>query len=160
MLDTFLVCGFGNLGKNCVIALKKFGVKVVVIEKNPPPDEEIDDLLPLIDLFLVGDCSDKTLLQKSKIENCRAALIVTTSESVNVATAIAIRQLNQKTRLVMRSNKENLNNLLSNQLGNFIAYEPTELPANAYALSALGKEILGFFSLKSLLLILGVVINL
>lgn len=147
MLDTFLICGLGSLGQNCVIALKKFGVKIVVIEKNPPPDEEIRDLLPLIDLFVKGDCSDRNLLLQTNIKQCRAALIVTTSESVNVATAIAIRQLNQKTRLVMRSNKENLNNLLSNQLGNFIAYEPTELPANAYALSALGKEILGFFSL-------------
>lgn len=147
MLDTFLICGLGSLGQNCVIALKKFGVKIVVIEKNPPPDDEIRDLLPLIDLFVRGDCSDRTILLQSQIEQCRAALIVTTSESVNVATSIAIRQLNQKTRLVMRSNKENLNHLLSNQLGNFIAYEPTELPANAYALSALGKEILGFFSL-------------
>lgn len=148
MLDSFLICGLGSLGQNCVIALKKFAVKVVVIEKNPPPDEEIRDLLPLIDLFVRGDCSDQTILLQSQIERCRAALIVTTSESVNVATSIAIRQLNQKTRLVMRSNKENLNNLLSSQLGNFIAYEPTELPANAYALSALGKEILGFFSLE------------
>jgi Trk K+ transport system NAD-binding subunit len=148
VLDTFLVCGLGSLGQNCVIALKKFGVKVVVIEKNPPPDEEIRDLLSMIDLLLIGDCSDQILLQKCKMDECRAALIVTTSESVNVATAIAIRQLNQKTRLVMRSNKENLNHLLSNQLGNFIAYEPTELSANVYALSALGKEILGFFSIN------------
>ncbi|BAQ63380.1 TrkA family potassium uptake protein [Geminocystis sp. NIES-3709] len=147
MLDTFLVCGLGSLGQNCVIALKKFGVKIVVIEKNPPPDDEIRNLLPLIDLLLTGDCSDRDILLQSNIEECRAALIVTTSESVNVATAIAIRQLNQKTRLVMRSNKENLNHLLSNQLSNFIAYEPTELPANAYALSALGKEVLGFFTL-------------
>ncbi|BAQ61938.1 potassium channel protein [Geminocystis sp. NIES-3708] len=148
MSDTFLVCGLGSLGENCVIALKKFGVKVVVIEKNPPPNDTIKDLLPLIDLFIIGDCSDRNILLESKIEECRAALIVTTSEKVNVATAITIRELNQKTRLVMRSAQKNLNNLLSKQLGNFIAYEPTQLPANAYALSALGEEILGFFTLN------------
>ncbi|WP_373479531.1 TrkA family potassium uptake protein [Geminocystis sp.] len=145
MLDTFLVCGLGSLGKNCVTILKKFGVKVVVIEKNPPHNDDIKDLLPLIDLLIIGDCSDRNILLQSNIEECRAALIVTTSEKVNVATAIAIRQLNQKTRLVMRSAQKNLNNLLSEQLSNFIAYEPTQLPANAYALSALGEEILGFF---------------
>ncbi|MBL1209988.1 MAG: potassium transporter TrkA [Geminocystis sp. GBBB08] len=148
VLDSFLVCGLGSLGKNCVIALKKFGVKVVVIEKNAPPDDEIKDLLPLIDLLIIGDCSNKNILLQTNIEECRAALIVTTSEKVNVATSIAIRQLNQKTRLVMRSAQKNLNNLLSQQLGNFIAYEPTQLPANAYALSALGEDILGFFSLE------------
>jgi len=148
MLDSFLVCGLGSLGKNCVTILKKFGVKVVVIEKNPPHNDEIKDLLPLIDLLIIGDCSDRNILLQSNIEECRAALIVTTSEKVNVATAIAIRQLNQKTRLVMRSAQKNLNNLLSEQLSNFIAYEPTQLPANAYALSALGEEILGFFILE------------
>ncbi|MGI0482448.1 hypothetical protein ACN4EE_16900 [Geminocystis sp. CENA526] len=51
MLDSFFVCGLASLGQNCVIALKKFGVKVVVIEKNPPPDDEIRHLLPL--LFLL-----------------------------------------------------------------------------------------------------------
>lgn len=147
MLDTFLVCGLGSLGQHCVIALKKFGVKVIAIEKNPLPDDEIKNLLPLLDLLIIGDCSDRNILLKSNIEECRAALIVTTSEKVNVATAINLRQLNQKTRLIMRSAQKNLNNLLSEQLGNFIAYEPTQLPANAYALSALGEEILGFFSL-------------
>lgn len=148
MSDTFLVCGLGSLGENCVVALKKFGVKVVVIEKTPPPHDSIKDLLPLIDLFIIGDCCDRNILLESKIKECRGALIVTTSEKVNVATAITIRELNQETRLVMRSAQKNLNNLLSKQLGNFIAYEPTQLPANAYALSALREEILGFFSLN------------
>lgn len=147
VLDTFLVCGLGSLGQHCVIALKEFGVKVIAIEKNPLPDDEIKNLLPLLDLLIIGDCSDSNILLQSDIEKCRAALIVTTSEKVNVATAINLRQLNQKTRLVMRSSQKNLNNLLSEQLGNFIAYEPTHLPANAYALSALGEGILGFFSL-------------
>lgn len=148
MLDTFLVCGLGGLGQNCVIALKKFGVKVVAIEKNKSDHWEVDGLIDLIDLLIIGDCSDKTILQQAQINDCRAALIVTTSEKVNIQTAIAIRQLNSQTRLVVRSQKENLNDLLSKQLGNFIAYEPTHLPANAFALSALGSQIIGLLDIE------------
>lgn len=147
MLENFLVCGLGSLGKNCVIALKKFGVKVVAIEKNPLSATEINQLEGLIDNLIIGDCSDKNILRQCQIESCRAALIVTTSEKVNIQTAIAIRQLNSNTRLVARSPQENLNNLLSQQLGNFCAYEPTQIPANAFALSALDTQIIGLLDI-------------
>jgi len=48
---------------------------------------------------------------------------------------------------VVRSSKDNLNELLKERLGNFIAYEPTQLPANAFALATLGTETLGFLHL-------------
>lgn len=48
----------------------------------------------------------------------------------------------------MRSAKENLNELLSNHLGNFVAFEPIELPFTAFALATLETETLGFFSLE------------
>ncbi len=149
MCDTFLVCGLGSLGQNCVVSLKKFGVKVIGIEQHPPLSWEIKTLPNLLELLIIGDCSDKSILTNAQIDQCRAALIVTTSEKVNVETAIAIRQLNPKTRLILRSAKENLNELLSQQLGNFIAYEPTQLPASAFALSALGTETLGLFTLEN-----------
>ena len=50
-------------------------------------------------------------------------------------------------RLLVRSEKVNLNQLLSRQLGNYSAFEPTELSTTAFALAALGTEILGSFEL-------------
>lgn len=149
MLDTFLVCGLGSLGQNCVVSLKKFGVKVIAIEKNQPASWEIKSLPALLDKLIIGDCSDKSILTNAGVNQCRAALFVTTSETVNIEAAIAIRQLNPETRLVVRSGKENLNELLSEQIGNFIAYEPTHLPASAFALSALDRETLGLFLLEN-----------
>ncbi len=97
--------------------------------------------------IIIGDCRHNDVLHRAKIHNCRAALIVTTEERVNIETAIAIRQLNPRTRLVLRSGKENLNNLLFQRLGNFIAFDPTELSTSAFTLAALGTEVLGFFDL-------------
>ena len=58
-----------------------------------------------------------------------------------------MRQLNPHARLVVRSAKENLNQLLEQYLSNFIAFEPTQLSASAFALAALGTETLGLFEL-------------
>lgn len=142
-----LVCGLGNLGQHCVLELKKFGAIAIAIERVLPPSWEIPILPQLLDDLIVGDCRQNEVLERAKIRQCQAALIVTSNEGVNIETALAIRQLNPHARLVVRSAKAKLNRLLSSQLGNFIAYEPTELPAKAFGLAALGSETLGFFNL-------------
>lgn len=150
MSDYFLVCGLGSLGQHCVSALKQFQVPVIAIEKTINSlDWEIPELLELIDEIVEGDCRQIKILKSAKAEQCRAALIVTSNEKINAEAAIAIRQLNPKARLVVRSGKENLNILLQEKLGNFIAYEPTQLPATTFALAALDTETIGFFSLNN-----------
>ncbi|OCR02843.1 potassium transporter TrkA [Oscillatoriales cyanobacterium USR001] len=147
VLDRFLVCGLGSLGQHCVLSLKEFGVRVIAIEQIQPQSWEIPNQLNLLERLIIGDCRQNHILEQAKISECRAALIVTSNEQVNIETALAIRQIDPQIRLVVRSAKANLNELLSKQLGNFIAYEPTELPAQAFALAALGTETLGFFNL-------------
>ena len=146
-LERFLVCGLGSNGQHCVAALFEFGVSAIAIEQVPPKTWEIPNLPDLLSDLIVGDCRQNSVLEQAKIEQCRAALLVTSSEQVNAETALAVRQLNPKTRLVLRSAKENLNQLLREQLGDLIAFEPTELTTSAFALAALGTETLGFFSL-------------
>jgi Trk K+ transport system NAD-binding subunit len=146
-LDRFLVCGMGSLGQHCVLALKQFGVSVIAIEQIAPPSWELPAAIDLLDDLIIGDCRQHHILEQAQIASCRAALIVTSNEQVNAETALAIRQLNSHTRLIVRSAKTNLNQLLSQQLGNFIAYEPTELPAHSFAIAALGTNALGFFNL-------------
>ncbi|GFE71294.1 TrkA family potassium uptake protein [Chroococcus sp. FPU101] len=146
-LDYFLVCGLGSLGQYCVVALKEFNIPVIAIECSRPNNWEIPNLVDLLDDLIIGDCRQQNILEQAKIQRCRAALLVTSSEEVNTATALIVRQLNSKTRLIVRSAKENFNDLLGKHLGNFIAYEPTELPATTFALAALGTELIGFFTL-------------
>jgi Trk K+ transport system NAD-binding subunit len=145
--DRFLVCGLGGLGQHCAYSLKEFGVTVVGIELIQPPGWEFSDFPDLLEAIIIGDCRQKSVLERAGIDRCRAALIVTSDERINATTALIIRQLNPHTRLVVRSSKDNLNELLRERLGNFIAYEPTQLPANAFALATLGTETLGFLHL-------------
>ncbi len=139
-LEYFIICGLGSLGQHCVVSLTEFEVKIIAIEQQLPIDWEIESLRDLLDDLIIGDCRHNDILHRAKIQRCRAALIVTTDDRVNVETAIAIRQLNPYTRLVVRSEKANLNQLLSRQLGNYIAFEPTELSTVAFTLAALDGQ--------------------
>lgn len=145
--DLFLVCGLGSLGQNCVISLKEFGCKVIAIDRELPPKWEIPNLEELLEELIIGDCQDLDILIKAKIKYCRSILIVTSDEEANAETAIAAREVNQKIRIIMRSSQEKLNELLSQQLGNFFADEPAHLTALAFALGALGNETVGLINL-------------
>lgn len=153
LVDRFIVCGLGSLGQYCVLNLKRFALKafeihVTAIDKANPEEWEVHDLPNLLDGELIlGDCRDTDILLRAGIENCRAVLLVTDNDSVNVETAIVARRLNPKVRLIVRSSRQSLNQLLRQQLGNFVAFEPTELPATAFALAGLGAGILGYFNI-------------
>lgn len=147
--DLFLVCGLGSLGQYCVSVLKEFEVTVNAIEASPQPHWELPELPTLVDRLLVGDCRQSALLEQAGIRQCRAILLVTSDERVNIAAAFAARSLNPNIRLVVRSAQENLNDLLGQQLGNFVAFEATQLPAPSFALTALDSETQGLFMLEN-----------
>ncbi|MFM7423775.1 MAG: NAD-binding protein [Elainella sp.] len=152
-IGCFLVCGLGSLGQYCILSLKRFALgdvslQIIGIDKQLPQEWEVRDLPDLLSgQPIVGDCRDDAVLLKAGIERCRAILLVTSNESVNVETAIAARRLNPQIRIVMRSSRQHLNQLLQQQLRDFIAFEPTELPAPSFALAGLREGILGFFNI-------------
>ena len=143
--DQILVCGLGSLGQHCVANLKTFGVQVNAIDLHPPVRWEVEHLAENITNLVIGDCRQADVLEQAGVHRCRAALVVTTDERVNLEAALSARVLNPRIRLVVRSEKQNLNDLLEQQLTNFIAFEPTQLAAPAFALEALGDEMIGFF---------------
>jgi len=146
--DHFLVCGLGSLGEHCVLNLKRFGVQVSAIELSPPSTWEVPNLATSLKQLVIGDCRQAEILQQAGIDRCRAVLLVTNDERVNLEAAFAARLLNPQVRLVVRSAKQGLNQLLGEQLQNYVAFEPTQLSADAFALAALGSDILGFFQLE------------
>ncbi len=150
--DIFLVCGLGRLGQACVAVLKEFGIRVYAIEIGERQQWDLSDVPELIDQWIVGDCRQAKVLERAGVRQCRAVLLVTSDERVNVAAAFAVRSLNPHARIVLRSAEENLNALLSEQLGNLTAFEATQLSAPSFALAALGSETRGFFKLDDQLL--------
>ncbi|MBW4615072.1 MAG: NAD-binding protein [Desmonostoc vinosum HA7617-LM4] len=147
-LDRFLVCGLGSLGQHCVAILKEYGVIVNAIDQEQPKNWQVPDVLSLLEHLLIGDCRQANILEQAQICQCRTVLLVTGDERVNIEAAFAARLLNPQVRLVVRSDKQNLNELLSQNLGNFIAFEPNQLSASGFAIAALGDENIGYFTLE------------
>jgi len=144
----FIVCGLGSLGQQCAATLTDFGVAVVGIEEQPPTHWELPGLDARLARLLVGDCRRVDLLEEAGVRACRAVLLVASNEHTNVATALAVRSLNPRARLVLRSAQVNLNRLLASQLGNLAAFEATQLPAPAFAMAALATDTVGWFQLN------------
>ena len=151
--DRFIICGLGSLGQYSVFNLKKFAygeyeVKICAIDKAQPEIVELDHFSELLDEpIILGDCRRSEVLINASIHNCRAILLVTSNENVNIEAAITARRLNPNVHIVVRSSRQNLNQLLKEQLGSFVALDPVDLPAASFAVAGLGKGTLGLFQL-------------
>ncbi|MFL9450702.1 MULTISPECIES: NAD-binding protein [Nostocales] len=150
--DLFLVCGLKGLGQHCVAVLKKYDVKVSAIDDIEPEHWEVSELSSLLENLIVGDCRQPSVLEQAGIRQCRSILLVTRDERMNIEAAFAARRINPQVRLIVRSDKQNFNELLYENLGNFVAFEPTHLSAHAFALTALGSEAIGYFTVEGQLL--------
>ncbi len=147
--NQFIVCGLGQLGQQCVMALKEFDVAITAIDIVNPEIWQAEEIKQTLSGHqpIIGDCRyEKTLLQAG-IDSCRSILLVTHDEAINLEAAFTARKLNPEVRLVVRSSKQNLNHLLGPRLGNFVAYDPAQLSATAFSLAALGEETIGAFSI-------------
>lgn len=155
-VDRFIVCGLGSLGQHCVADLKKFAyrnyqVEVVGVDRVKPEMTVVNDLEQFLHGNLIlGDCRRTEVLEQAGIHSARAILFVTSDESANIEGAITARRLNPGIRLVVRSSQANLNELLKVQLGGFVALDPTELPAAAFATAGIGSDTLSFFAIGDL----------
>ena len=151
--DHFIVCGLGSLGQQIIVNLTKFSfdsfeVHIAGIDKLPVAEWEVENLPDMLSQApIVGDCRRDRILQQAGIERCRAVLIVTSDESTNVQTAIAVRRLNPQVQIIVRSSRQGLNQLLSRQLGRFVALDATELPAMTFALAGLEDNTLSVFNI-------------
>ena len=150
-VDYFVVCGLGSLGQQTIVNLKKFSttlfkVEITAIDHVPAQEWEVEEIPSLLSAPpIVGDCRRDGVLLKAGIERCRAVLIVTSDESVNVETAIAARRLNPNVQIILRSSRHSLNALLQRQLGRFVALDATELPATTFALAGLDDDSISIF---------------
>ncbi len=146
-----LICGLGRLGQHCAFLLKELGVPVfglTDVELVP----EVEGMPALLDRLTVGDSRRHSALEEAGINSCRAVLLTTSDERVNVSAALAARALNPDIRVVVRSSQTNLNDLLHQSLANLVALDVAELPATAFALAAIGDETVGLFSVDGKIL--------
>jgi len=95
-----VVCGIGNTGVHVAAELTAIGEKFVVIDQSQP---HLDHALERCAfLYITGDASDETTLQKAGITSARGIIISLGSDKDNLFVTFTARQLNPDARIVTR----------------------------------------------------------
>ena len=94
-----IVIGAGTVGSAATRALKRKGVPVHVLDRDPRAQER---LMGVADRVFVGDANDREVLTKAGLEDAPSVLLTTNDDAVNVYLAVYCRRLKPDLRIVSR----------------------------------------------------------
>ena len=94
-----MVIGAGTVGSAATRALKRKGVPVHVLERDPRAQER---LMGVSDRVFVGDANDREALREAGLEDAPSVLLTTSDDAVNVYLAVYCRRLKPNLRIVSR----------------------------------------------------------
>jgi Trk K+ transport system NAD-binding subunit len=139
--DHVVVCGLGNIGYRMVEQLHDLGVPVVAAELH-----ESNRYLPAVRRLgvplLVGDIRLPETLQSLHVEKARSVVVVTSSDIVNLETALNVQALNPDIRVVQRLFDPDLAARVERAFGIHISRSPSALAAPSFAAAAAGEHVL------------------
>jgi len=136
-----VVCGLGNIGYRMVEQLHDLGVPVVAAELH-----ETNRYLPAVRRLgvpvLVADIRLPETLEVLHVGRARSVVVVTSSDIVNLETALNIQALNPDIRVVQRLFDPDLAARVERAFGFHISRSPSALAAPAFAAAAAGEHVL------------------
>ena len=94
-----LVLGGGKVGRATVRALKRRGVAVEMVEKDPALRERLERIA---DRVILGDAADLEVMREAGIEHAPSVVLTTHEDASNIYLAVYCRRLNPECRVVSR----------------------------------------------------------
>lgn len=101
--DHYIICGFGDTGREVALEFKRSKVKYVVVDINPEASHLVRDESIL---FIKGDASDDEVLIEANIEQARGLVSVLPDDEANVFVVLTARQLNPGLMIVAQASEE------------------------------------------------------
>jgi Trk K+ transport system NAD-binding subunit len=98
-----LVIGGGKVGRSAAKALKRRGIPVHMVEKNPALQAKI---MGIPDKLFLGDAADRHVLDEAGIANAPSILLTTHDDAMNVYLSVYCRRLNPEARILTRVTHE------------------------------------------------------
>lgn len=139
--DHVVVVGLGNVGTRIAGQLHDLGVDIVCVDSN---DSALGTALARqLGLRLVtGDARREETLREAGIQACQALVSVTSSDIVNLETALHARALRNDLRIVLRLFDDDLAERVQKAIGNTISRSVPYLAAPAFAVAMLEHQVL------------------
>jgi Trk K+ transport system NAD-binding subunit len=139
--DHIVLVGLGNVGTRVLRQLTDLGVDVVAIDKKPDArGAQVAEQLgvPLI----VADASREETLRAASIETCKALLVLSTDDSVNLQAALHARAVRSDLRVVLRLFDDDFARRVQDAFNINISRSVSRLCAPAFAAAMLEREVL------------------
>ena len=136
-----IVVGLGNVGTSVAGQLHDLGFDVACVDNNPgapgiPMARQLS--LPVV----IGDAAREETLRAAGHQTCLALVLVTSSDIVNLETALTARALRDDLRIVLRLTDDDLAERLQKTTGNIISRSVPYLAAPAFAAAMLEHQVL------------------
>lgn len=143
MEPPIIVCGLGRMGIRILRDLQAANLPVVVIDDRCPADSERLQGARLV----TGDFRQRAVLEAAEVAHARGVLILTSDDLVNISTALMVRALNPRVRVVLRMFNQNLLSRLGSVLHNVHALSTSLLTAPVLAMTAVAGQGFAAFSI-------------
>jgi Trk K+ transport system NAD-binding subunit len=135
---TWILCGYGKLGKTLYTALTSWGLHTVVIDPNIDEDTDVGQH--------VTGLATRSNLVAAGVDNAAGVIAATNSDSDNLAILLTARSLNKNVHLIVRQN-DHENELAFNAASADLIMQPSLVTARRLLLqliSPLIQELLNY----------------
>ena len=137
----FILCGLGRIGWRVLEHLRAAGLPITAIDNRCVASDARLGGVKLVS----GDCRRQDVLEQAGLAEARGVLILTSDDLTSVSTALMVRNLNPKVRIVVRMFNPTLIERLGKAVENVFALSTSALVAPLLALIACTGKALGTF---------------
>lgn len=140
--DHVVVVGLGNVGTRVIRQLHQRGVRVVAIDKTD--DARGAALARELDVpVIIGDASREEILRAASVQTCRALVVLSTDDVVNLEAALHGRALNAGVRVVLRLFDGDFADRVERAFRIDVSRSVSYLAAPAFAAAMLQRDVIG-----------------
>jgi voltage-gated potassium channel len=145
LVDHYIVCGFGKVGRRAARELSLRRVPFVVVDKDPQRIElaEKDGFL-----FVQGDSTTDETLTNAGIQRAKGLIIAVANEADNVFIALSARQLNPGLFITARGESDDAEKKLKRAGANKVVF-PHRIGAIRMALTTLRPNLVDFMTVMT-----------
>ena len=139
--DHIVLVGLGNVGTRVLRQLHDLGLDVVAIDKSAEArGARVAEQLGVP--FIVGDAAREETLRAASIDSCRALVVLSTDDAVNLQAALNARAVRPDLRVVLRLFDDDFARRVQTAFDINISRSVSRLCAPAFAAAMLERDVL------------------
>ena len=139
--DHIVLVGLGNVGTQVLRQLTDLGLDVVAIDRSP--DARGAKVAAELGVpLLVGDAAQEETLRAASIDACKALVVVSTDDAVNLQAALHARAVREDLRVVLRLFDDDFARRVQDTFSIDISRSVSRLCAPAFAAAMLERDVL------------------